>query len=187
MSEKINRDLYLPVIIPWMNEKKVGRPTKYHPIFCYDLIDHMSNGGSLKAFTGYLYRTHKVKINPDTIFEWLKVHDEFSESYELGKTCALDFFEQLSVKVLTGKLRVSRKVKSRGKTKKYYADVEWKHVHFRIWAVHMMNRFDWKFRENAPVVERKSSIVDDEKAGVVGDDKSITVNLIIPDNGRRNG
>lgn len=56
-----------------------GRPTKYQPEYCDELIEYMSRGMTLKAFAG------KISVNVDTVFEWLKVHPEFSDAYKVGQ------------------------------------------------------------------------------------------------------
>lgn len=55
-----------------------GRPTKYRKEFCELLIQHMSEGLSFDTFAGVL------RVNPDTLYEWAKVHPEFSESKKVG-------------------------------------------------------------------------------------------------------
>lgn len=65
----------------------MGRPTKYDPKFCQQVIDTMNEGLSLSAFAG------DISVSRSTINEWMGVHPEFSEAVRVGKmkrTAALE-------------------------------------------------------------------------------------------------
>lgn len=49
-----------------------GRPTKYLPEYCEAVLEAGDEGLSLTAFAGI------IKVDRDTITEWVKVHPEFS-------------------------------------------------------------------------------------------------------------
>lgn len=51
-----------------------GRPTKYDPSFC-DTIIELGREGKTKA-----HMAIDLNVSEDTIYEWLKVHPEFSEA-----------------------------------------------------------------------------------------------------------
>ncbi len=176
MSSKKQPDLSLPVVIPGQQSKaKEGRPTKYHPIFCFDVIEHMRRGGSITSFPGYLYRKHKIKINPDTIYAWKTAYPEFSEALELGKSCALDFYEQVSIKAMQGRLKTSKKDGSKPAQ-----------FHFKVWALSMVNKFDWKLSDRKQIDDSIAKGMRPDTVEAELGDKKVTVNLIIPDNGRKN-
>ncbi len=174
-KDKTNDDLSLPVVIEWRDKNGVGRPTKYHPIFCLDVIDHMSKGGTVTSFPGYLYRKHRVKIHLDTIYQWQKVFPEFSEALDIGKSCALDFFEQVSIKAMRGRLKLGKK-----------DGYKIAHFHFKVWAMHMINRYDWKTSDRKQIDNTLANAAKIDEMNEMIADKQITVNLIIPDNGRKN-
>lgn len=70
-----------------------GRPTKYEPRFCDEVVADMAEGFSLTAFAG------KIGVNRDTIDEWRKVHPEFSEACTRAKAHRLRFWEQTAINV----------------------------------------------------------------------------------------
>jgi hypothetical protein len=51
-----------------------GRPSEYDPIYCSQVIDYMAQGYSLTAFAGSIRKAR------DTVYEWIKVHREFSDA-----------------------------------------------------------------------------------------------------------
>lgn len=54
----------------------------------------MKKGLSIQCFVGHLYNEFNVKINQDTIYEWVKVHPEFSESKSIGTALSQMKYEQ---------------------------------------------------------------------------------------------
>ena len=67
--------------------KKAGRPTKYDESMCEKVIDLMSQGKSIVQVAA------EFNVSKDTIFEWEKVHEEFSDSLTLGRLKAEAFWE----------------------------------------------------------------------------------------------
>ncbi len=57
----------------------VGRPTKYEPRFCEELIVFMGEGYSLTAFAG------SICVARSTINEWMAANPEFSEAARVGQ------------------------------------------------------------------------------------------------------
>lgn len=72
---------------------KIGRPTKYNPAYCDDIVERMSQGFSLSAYCDY------AQINRSTINEWVEKHPAFSQAVERGKNARLHFWEQLGLEV----------------------------------------------------------------------------------------
>lgn len=64
-----------------------GRKTKYAPEFCEMLIAHMAKGYSYASF-GAIADCHV-----DTLYEWEKVHPEFSEAKSRGEAKSLYWWE----------------------------------------------------------------------------------------------
>ena len=56
------------------------RPTKYKKAYCKQLVKWMSEGLSFESFGS------EVDVNRDTLYEWAKVHPEFSDAKKLGFT-----------------------------------------------------------------------------------------------------
>lgn len=75
-----------------------GRPTKYKPEYCQQLIKHMSEGLSFKTFG--------VEINVDeqTLYTWCEKHPEFLESKNIGRKAQELFFEKTGRAAMVGKI-----------------------------------------------------------------------------------
>ena len=56
-----------------------GRPSKYDPKYCEEVIKVMGEGLSLTAFAG------RIGVDRDTINEWRSVHPEFSVACRKGQ------------------------------------------------------------------------------------------------------
>lgn len=77
----------------------VGRPTKYDPKYCEEVIKHMEEGNSFWSFAGI------ISVSFDTLSEWTKVHPEFSESKRIGQAKLLVFDEKIAKAGATGQLK----------------------------------------------------------------------------------
>lgn len=64
-----------------------GRPTKYKPEYCEELIDHMKEGFSLESFAG------KIGVCVDSLYAWRDSHPEFSEAIKGGKAASRYWWE----------------------------------------------------------------------------------------------
>lgn len=65
----------------------VGRPSKFKPAYCNEVIATMATGLSLTAFAG------DIGVARSTINEWIDNHPEFSEAVKIAKakrTAALE-------------------------------------------------------------------------------------------------
>lgn len=56
-----------------------GRPSKYDPAYCEQVIEAGAEGYSLTAFAG------KIGVNRDTLHEWASAHPEFSDAVKTHK------------------------------------------------------------------------------------------------------
>ena len=92
-----------------------GRPTKYKPEYCDLVIDLMKQGASMQEVA------LEIEVNIDTLYEWIKVHDTFSEAIKRGKS----FSEGWWMK----KGRISLNNGSFNST---------------LWYMNMKNRFHWR-------------------------------------------
>lgn len=64
-----------------------GRPSEYDPDFCTQAVEFMGQGYSKTAFAGH------IGVNPDTLYEWAKVHPEFSEAIKEAVGARVKFLE----------------------------------------------------------------------------------------------
>ena len=99
---------------------KVGRPTSYKPEYCEMLIEHMSEGYSFESFGGI------IEVNEDTLYEWVKVHKEFSDSKKIGTQKSMVWWEKIGRKGMTNEIP-------------FFND--------RIWRLNMINRFRDKWSD----------------------------------------
>lgn len=76
-----------------------GRPSKYKEEYCQQLIAHMAEGYSYESFAG------KIKVNTDTLNEWVKVHPEFSVAKKDGRMAGLYYDEQILKGLIVGKIK----------------------------------------------------------------------------------
>lgn len=73
-----------------------GRPTAYDSKFCDKLISFMGKGYSLTAFAG------SISVCRDTLNEWARQHDEFSDAVKVGKAKRTMRLEQTLLAGQTG-------------------------------------------------------------------------------------
>lgn len=99
--------------------RKRGQPTKYKPEYCEMLIDHMEAGYSFPSFSAV------INVNPDSLYEWAKVHPEFSDAKKRGYMKSLMVYERM------GKLGINGKIKNFNVT---------------AWIFSMKNKFGWRDR-----------------------------------------
>jgi len=64
-----------------------GRPSKYDPTFCDEIINFMEAGYSVTAFAG-----HK-RVARSTIYKWVDEHPEFSDALEAAQAVAALWWE----------------------------------------------------------------------------------------------
>lgn len=76
-----------------------GRPSKYKPEYCEMLLDHMEGGLSFRSFAG------AVRVNFDTVYEWAKKHEEFSDAKRQGEALEELFLEKTGRAGMLGKLK----------------------------------------------------------------------------------
>jgi hypothetical protein len=94
--------------------------SKYKPEFDEMLIDHLSKGFSFHSFAGV------VRVNYDTVFEWVKRHPSFAEAKQIGTAQSHVFWEKMGIAGTLGK--INKFVPS-------------------TWIFNMKNRFGWRDRQ----------------------------------------
>jgi transposase len=65
-----------------------GRPSKYDPAYCDEIVEFCSEGYSITAFAG------KLRVSRSTITEWGDVHPEFSAAVKAAKAAASLWWEE---------------------------------------------------------------------------------------------
>jgi len=63
-----------------------GQPTKYKPEYCKKVKEVLGAGGFNVTFCA------EVGIHEDTFYEWIKVHEEFSEAVKEAAVLKKDWF-----------------------------------------------------------------------------------------------
>lgn len=64
-----------------------GRPTKYDPAYCDQVVAHAQDGASLTSFAA------EIDVARSTINEWMGEHPEFSEACARAKARAASWWE----------------------------------------------------------------------------------------------
>ena len=113
-----------------------GAPTLYKPEYCGLLAEHLKSGLSFTSFAGVIF------VNPDTLYEWCKVHKEFSETKKTYTAASMLFWEKMGRSGAAGQI-----------------------VNFNsgAWIFNMKNRFRWADKQEithdgAPTLELKYSL-----------------------------
>lgn len=75
-----------------------GAPTKYKEEYCEALVKHMSKGLSFESFAA------TINVNRDTLYEWCKQHEKFSDAKKRGRDHSLLLWEQIGLGGTTGKV-----------------------------------------------------------------------------------
>lgn len=100
-----------------MSEKEkrpVGRPTDYKPEYCSIVINLLKEGASIEEIA------LELDCNPDSIYEWMNVHEEFSDAIKKGRAYSKGWW-----------LREGR------------TNLQNKEFSPTLWYMNMKNRFGW--------------------------------------------
>jgi hypothetical protein len=97
-----------------------GRPTKFKPEFCEQLIAHMSEGYGPNTFGA------KVGVARETIYVWIKEIPEFGEAHKLGLAHYEKVWEQMGMQGVMGSVQG---------------------FNASAWIFNMKNRFKWTDRQ----------------------------------------
>ncbi len=115
-------------------ENNRGRPSKYKPEYCEQLIEHMEQGYSFDSFAGI------VEVNIDTLYEWTKVHEEFSEAKKVAFSKCQVFWEKIGIDNILNKSETESFGKNEFTTKSTSLNAS-------AWIFNMKNRFKWKDKQ----------------------------------------
>lgn len=106
--------------------RKVGRPTKYDPKYCQELIDFMGKGYSFECFGFH------IGVAQSTVEDWVNAHEEFRGAKKQAFTASRMFWEKAAVDNLT-----------------HYKDG--KQLNSTVWIFNMKNRFGWTDKKQVDV------------------------------------
>lgn len=65
-----------------------GRPSKYDPLYCRTVVEHLTDGSSLTSFAA------SIDVARSTINEWMAAYPEFSEACARAKAKASAWWER---------------------------------------------------------------------------------------------
>jgi hypothetical protein len=88
----------------------VARPISkpYRKRYCRDLIEHMKAGDSAESFGIFLaekYKNPKLLCGKDTIYGWIKDHEEFAEAKTIGIELMLRYWLEIGKAGILGQLK----------------------------------------------------------------------------------
>src|SRR3546814_19316421 len=72
-----------------------GRPSKYQPAYCVEVISCLAEGHSVTAFAG------RIGVARSSVFKWADEHPEFSDALKIGQAKATEFWEKILQDVAT--------------------------------------------------------------------------------------
>lgn len=78
--------------------KKTGRPSKYKPEYCEQLIEHMKEGLGYEIFAAV------IGVCDDTLREWEKKHPDFSVAKKRGRALQAIWWHKLGRAASAGKV-----------------------------------------------------------------------------------
>lgn len=75
-------------IIPTVETRPEGRPSKYDPAYCDQIILHMADGSSAASFAA------EIGVSRATINVWADAHPEFLEALGIAKAKCASWWEK---------------------------------------------------------------------------------------------
>lgn len=67
----------------------IGRPSKYDPAYCNQIVEHMAQGASMASFAA------EIDVARSTLNVWADEHPEFLEAINKGKAKCAAWWERL--------------------------------------------------------------------------------------------
>lgn len=64
-----------------------GRPSKYDPEYCEQIVEFMSNGYSVMAFAG------SIRVSRSTVYKWAEGNPSFSDALKAAQAAAAQWWE----------------------------------------------------------------------------------------------
>lgn len=69
---------------------QVGRPSKFQPSYCDQVIEHMTEGASLTSFAA------EIGVSRATLNVWMEAHPEFLDAAHTGKAKCAAWWERVA-------------------------------------------------------------------------------------------
>ena len=104
MSGKKNKGEAEKRITPTVELSPKPNNTKYDPLFCKDLIEHLGKGYSLASFPATIYQKYQILISRRIMDIWVNQHPEFAQAKELGLSLSLRYYETLLTYHVSGRI-----------------------------------------------------------------------------------
>jgi transposase len=123
LREQMPKEVLEPV------KKPFGRPTKYEPEFCEEVVDFMAKGYSKEAVAGHL------QIDSDTLKEWNKKYPDFSTALKQGVELSRKFWEATAINHITHTAKGTQ-------------------LNSTAWIFNMKNRFNWTDKKEVELGEQ---------------------------------
>lgn len=111
-----------------------GRPSLYRPEYCQMLIAHMSEGLSFETFAA------TIKTHRDTLYEWEKTHQDFSDAKKAAIEACQLYWEKLGKDHIINKSDSESSFGMGGSSKS-------RSLNAAIWVFNMKNRFKWRDKQ----------------------------------------
>ena len=107
-----------------MTKRKVGRPTKYDPKMCEDIMPLFEEGKTLATVARFL------GISRETMNVWRTEHQEFSDAIQRGLYISQSWWEEQGREGL-------------------FSEFQGPKINAQIWMLNMKNRFgdDWRDKQ----------------------------------------
>jgi len=78
---------------------KTGRPKKYDPKYCREIVQWMARGFSIISFAG------KIGVDERSIYYWVAKYPDFFQSIKIGKAKSILFWERVGMLGMMGKIQ----------------------------------------------------------------------------------
>lgn len=111
-------------------KKEVGRPSKYKPEYCAQLVSHMAEGLSFESFAGVL------EVSKQTIYDWTEANKDFLDAKEVGTEKSRIFWEKLGIDHIINKSDSYGEGQSTSRS-----------LNSSAWIFNMKNRFKWRDKQ----------------------------------------
>lgn len=72
---------------------RTGRPSKYSPAYCEEVIQFLAQGHSVTAFAG------EIGVARSTVFKWAAEIPEFSDALSIGQAKAVATWERVLLEI----------------------------------------------------------------------------------------
>jgi hypothetical protein len=132
-------------------------------------------GGSIRSFSGFIYKKYKIHISIESIYRWGDEYPDFCDAMSAAKSISYYFYETVGIHGMSGQLKrvVAEVVMPDGRVKRKYKSVKFE---YKAWVMMMVNKFGWRKGEGEGVeVKGQSALPAPDVAQVV---------IELPDNGR---